>query len=498
MSKNAYQVIARRWRPKQFSELVGQDHVVQTLGNAIKMGRIAHAYLFVGPRGTGKTTSARLFAKSLNWEDGPTLEVPEDSDIGNAIMAGRCLDVIEIDGASNNSVDQVRDLRDECQYAPTQCRFKIYVIDEVHMLSQQAFNALLKTLEEPPSHVKFVFATTESHKVLPTIVSRCQRFEFRSIPAPLIVSKLEEICKVESIEVELEAIEAIARMAMGGMRDAQSILDQMISFCGKTISQADVLEVYGLASKERIQILAQYVIDGDYNSIIQYTDSFSTEGLDFYRALLDLSDTFRELLLDTLRSKGETVNCSAEQCVRILDSLRQGEDLVRMGLSEKTNFEVTLFRAVQSGRSRSIDHVIRKISGLIPEDVKKKPKLNQVESASQYNVSTAEPVEELPKQSIVGESTLVAAGAGDLELNESAPLSMGDTPDGVVQKEEEVDNAFETEIPQPSKEKPRQIVDREKIEEKISELPDGIKDILKDKFQADFVSIEKIDESKLI
>ena len=498
MSKNAYQVIARRWRPKQFSELVGQDHVVQTLGNAIKMGRIAHAYLFVGPRGTGKTTSARLFAKSLNWEDGPTLEVPEDSDIGNAIMAGRCLDVIEIDGASNNSVDQVRDLRDECQYAPTQCRFKIYVIDEVHMLSQQAFNALLKTLEEPPSHVKFVFATTESHKVLPTIVSRCQRFEFRSIPAPLIVSKLEEICKVESIEVELEAIEAIARMAMGGMRDAQSILDQMISFCGKTISQADVLEVYGLASKERIQILAQYVIDGDYNSIIQYTDSFSTEGLDFYRALLDLSDTFRELLLDTLRSKGETVNCSAEQCVRILDSLRQGEDLVRMGLSEKTNFEVTLFRAVQSGRSRSIDHVIRKISGLIPEDVKKKPKLNQVESASQYNVSTAEPVEELPKQSIVGESTLVAPGAGDLELNESAPLSMGDTPDGVVQKEEEVENAIETEIPEPSKEKPRQIVDREKIEEKISELPDGIKDILKDKFQADFVSIEKIDESKLI
>ena len=498
MSKNAYQVIARRWRPKQFSELVGQDHVVQTLGNAIKMGRIAHAYLFVGPRGTGKTTSARLFAKSLNWEDGPTLEVPEDSDIGNAIMAGRCLDVIEIDGASNNSVDQVRDLRDECQYAPTQCRFKIYVIDEVHMLSQQAFNALLKTLEEPPSHVKFVFATTESHKVLPTIVSRCQRFEFRSIPAPLIVSKLEEICKVESIEVELEAIEAIARMAMGGMRDAQSILDQMISFCGKTISQADVLEVYGLASKERIQILAQYVIDGDYNSIIQYTDSFSTEGLDFYRALLDLSDTFRELLLDTLRSKGETVNCSAEQCVRILDSLRQGEDLVRMGLSEKTNFEVTLFRAVQSGRSRSIDHVIRKISGLIPEDVKKKPNLNQVNSAPQYNVSTAEPVEELPKQSIVGESTLVAPGAGDLELNESAPLSMGDTPDGVVQKEEEVDNAFETEIPEPSKEKPRQIVDREKIEEKISELPDGIKDILKDKFQADFVSIEKIDESKLI
>ena len=252
MTNNAYQVIARRWRPKQFSELVGQDHVVQTLGNAIKMGRIAHAYLFVGPRGTGKTTSARLFAKSINWEDGPSLEVPEDSDIGNAIMEGRCLDVIEIDGASNNSVDQVRDLRDECQYAPAQCRYKIYVIDEVHMLSQQAFNALLKTLEEPPSHVKFVFATTESHKVLPTIVSRCQRFEFRSIPAPLIVKKLKEICVAESIEVETEAIEAVARMAMGGMRDAQSILDQMISFCGKTISQK---------GQVRVQILDNSIIE---------------------------------------------------------------------------------------------------------------------------------------------------------------------------------------------------------------------------------------------
>lgn len=372
MSDKSYQVIARRWRPKQFSELVGQDHVVQTLGNAIKMDRIAHAYLFVGPRGTGKTTSARLFAKSLNWEDGPSLEVPDTSDIGNAIMDGRCLDVIEIDGASNNSVDQVRELRDECQYAPAQCRFKIYVIDEVHMLSQQAFNALLKTLEEPPPHVKFVFATTESHKVLPTIVSRCQRFEFRSIPVPLIVSKLEEICSVEGIKAETEAIEAVARMAMGGMRDAQSILDQMISFCGKSITQNDVLDVYGLASRDRVSNLAEFVINADYDAIIILADAFSVEGIDFYRALLDLSDNFRELLLKVLRNDDSVINCAPEQCVRILDALRKGEDLVRMGLSEKTNFEVTLFRAVEAGRTRSIDQVIRKISGMIPEEVKKK------------------------------------------------------------------------------------------------------------------------------
>jgi DNA polymerase-3 subunit gamma/tau len=502
MSKNAYQVIARRWRPKQFSELVGQDHVVQTLGNAIKMGRIAHAYLFVGPRGTGKTTSARLFAKSLNWEDGPSLEVPEDSEIGNSIMDGRCLDVIEIDGASNNSVDQVRDLRDECQYAPTQCRYKIYVIDEVHMLSQQAFNALLKTLEEPPSHVKFVFATTESHKVLPTIVSRCQRFEFRSIPAPLIVSKLEEICVAESIEAEKEAIEAIARMAMGGMRDGQSILDQMISFCGKTISQADVLEVYGLASKDRILKLAQFIIDGDYDSIIECTDSFSVEGLDFYRALLDLSDTFRELLLETLRQKGGSTNCSAEQCVRILDSLRHGEDLVRMGLSEKTNFEVTLFRAVQSGRSRSIDQVIRKISGMIPGEVKKKAKLNQYKTFSRKNVEPSEASEGITKKDSIAEYKVIAPASSDLEVNESAISSSRVNAVAEEGEEEPIELVSEASVNAENLEEssaaPRQVVDREKIEQKITELPEGIRAILKEKFQADFVSIEKIDKSKLI
>ena len=364
MSGSSYQVIARRWRPQQFSELVGQDHVVQTLGNAIEMGRIAHAYLFVGPRGTGKTTSARLFAKSLNWEDGPSLDVPSDSELGQAIMEGRCLDVIEIDGASNNSVDQVRDLRDECQYAPAQCRFKIYVIDEVHMLSQAAFNALLKTLEEPPPHVKFVFATTESHKVLPTIVSRCQRFEFRSIPAELITKKLKEICLKEEITVDPAALDAISRMAMGGMRDAQSILDQMISFCGSSITQENVLEVYGLVSSDRISSLSDAVFNGDYEYILKETDAFSLEGLDFYRALQDLSDHFRHKLVEDLKTSDSTTY--PEQMVRILDALREGDELVRLGLSEKTNFEVTLFRAVESGQSRSIDHVIRKITKVLP------------------------------------------------------------------------------------------------------------------------------------
>jgi DNA polymerase-3 subunit gamma/tau len=186
----------------------------------------------------------------------------------------------------------------------------------------------------------------------------------------LIIGKLDEICKAESIEVDEEALGAIARMAMGGMRDAQSILDQMISFCGKSINQLDVLEVYGLASREMIESLANFLVEANYDQIIRVTDEFSSEGVDFYRALLDLSEVFREILLASLRESQSKI--SPEQCVRILDSLREGEDLVKMGLSEKTNFEVTLFRAVESGRSRSIDQVIRKISGMIPDDIKKK------------------------------------------------------------------------------------------------------------------------------
>jgi len=494
MSDQTYQVIARRWRPKQFSELVGQDHVVRTLGNAIEMNRIAHAYLFVGPRGTGKTTSARLFAKSLNWEEGPSLEVPPDSEIGNAIMEGRCLDVIEIDGASNNSVEQVRDLRDECQYAPAQCRYKIYVIDEVHMLSQQAFNALLKTLEEPPPHVKFVFATTESHKVLPTIVSRCQRFEFRSIATPLIVDKLKEICQAEKIEAEQEALEVVGRMAMGGMRDAQSILDQMISFCGKSIGQADVLEVYGLASRQKIESLAQLVAGADFDGIIGTTDEFSEHGIDFYRALVDLSEVFRELLLETLGSKDEA-DLSPEQCVRVMDALRDGEDMVKMGLSEKTNFEVTLFRAVEAGRTRSIDQVIRRISGMIPGEVKKKraeplPSSRDEELGNSGSDASVPPCE---TEDVVLEEPLDEVENVPLPENSESDLQPEETEEEAVKTDDENPDSQPAHAPEV-----RQIKDEELIKQRISELPSGIRGIMEEKFKGDFVSIENIDETKLL
>ena len=504
MTKSSYQVIARRWRPKQFAELVGQDHVVRTLGNAIEMERIAHAYLFVGPRGTGKTTSARLFAKSLNWENGPSLEVPEDSEIGQAIMEGRCLDVIEIDGASNNSVDQVRDLRDECQYAPAQCRFKIYVIDEVHMLSQAAFNALLKTLEEPPPHVKFVFATTEANKVLPTIVSRCQRFEFRSIPVELIVGKLNEICDKEKISVEPEALHAIARMAQGGMRDAQSILDQLISFCGTQISQSNVLDVYGLVARSRTEKLGDFILGGEYDSILEEADAFAREGVDFYRALLDLADYIREFLVNSMKMGNGSY---PEQAVRVLDALKAGESLVRSGLSEKTNFEVTLLRAVEAGKSRSIDQVIRQISELVPSVTKKKSKpqpaspvkpaetpVETKDHVSAENLSSSVyDTPSSPKNDGVSPAQ-VESSSQPIETQKSLAKPNGSEK---VEPKEEIATIVEESIFEEPVAK-RRIQDQKLIDQRTEALPDGIRHVLKNKFRADFVSIEKIDQDLLI
>jgi DNA polymerase-3 subunit gamma/tau len=385
--EQAYQVIARRWRPKQFDELVGQDHIVRTLRNAIETKRIAHAYLFVGPRGTGKTSTARLFAKALNAEGGPSATPDNESEISKAIMNGSCMDVIEIDGASNNSVDQVRDLREDCQYAPSQCTYKIYIIDEVHMLSTAAFNALLKTLEEPPEHVKFFFATTEAHKVLPTIVSRCQRFEFRPISDAVIAEKLQLISDAEGIQVETEALKSIARLANGGMRDAQSILDQMISFCGSKISESDVLDVYGLVSAERVAKLAQALGSLDFPAIIAAVDSFVEEGRDLYRILLDLEAHAREGLLDAIQNGGSTEKLgtalSTESIMRMLDALHRGEASVQKGLSEKVNFEVVLLKAAEESRSRAIDSLIKQVAsaassagseqGTHTESEKKKP-----------------------------------------------------------------------------------------------------------------------------
>lgn len=376
----SYQVIARKYRPQRFSDVVGQEHVTQTLSNAIAQERIAHAYLFAGPRGTGKTTVARIFAKCLNCTDGPKVDFPDDDPRCQEITEGRSLDVYEIDGASNNGVEQVRDLRETCKYAPANAAYKIYIIDEVHMLSTAAFNALLKTLEEPPAHVKFMFATTDPEKVLPTILSRCQRFDLRRIPAKLIVDHLAVISGKENVAIDDAALFAIARGADGGMRDAESTLDQLISFCGNEIREADVLSVFGLTSRQQILDLSAGILAGDVAGALGLLDTLAKNGKDLSRLLTDLLAHFRNLLVysvsrgdlsllevsesETAALATQTKGVAPDALSRVMEVLADCDVRFRDATSKKILLEVALMKAIQGRQSMSIDAVLSRLQEL--------------------------------------------------------------------------------------------------------------------------------------
>ena len=376
----SYQVIARKYRPQRFADVVGQEHVTQTLANAITQKRIAHAYLFCGPRGTGKTTVARIFAKCLNCTGGPKIDFDDNDPRAQEITDGRSLDVLEIDGASNNGVEQVRELRETCKYAPANSPFKIYIIDEVHMLSTAAFNALLKTLEEPPAHVKFMFATTDPEKVLPTILSRCQRFDLRRIPSALITKHLAEIAGKEKVTIDAAALHAIARGADGGMRDAESTLDQLISFCGDKIEEADVLSMFGLAAQNQILKLSHAVLAGEISTALSQLDELARGGKDLGRLLGDLLNHFRNLLIYQV-SKGDLnllevseaeVSALKEQSslattdafTRVLEVLADAELRLRDAASKKILLEVTMLRAIEARNALSLDAVLKQLNQL--------------------------------------------------------------------------------------------------------------------------------------
>ncbi len=361
-----YEVIARKWRPQQFADVVGQGHVVQTLENALASNRIASAYLFVGPRGIGKTSIARIFAKALNCETGVTATPCDTCDSCREIMGGNSLDVLEIDGASNNRVDEVRDLRETVRYAPARGRVKLIIIDEVHMLINSAFNSLLKTLEEPPAHVKFFFATTEPHKIPATIISRCQRFDLRRIAESEIIERLALIAKDEAVKIEDDALLAIARGSEGGLRDAESALDQLIAFKGRRITEADVLQVFGLVSRRTLDALHEGILAGDMASVIGQVDELEQAGKDLQRLVLELMDGFRNRLVG-IYTDDQGDRSDVERLLRICDILAGADERMRFSLSKRILLETALVRCARAAKVATLEEMIAQINALKAE-----------------------------------------------------------------------------------------------------------------------------------
>jgi DNA polymerase III subunit gamma/tau len=293
----SYRALYRVWRPQRFEDVVGQEHVTQTLKNAIKEGHLSHAYLFHGPRGTGKTSAAKILAKAVNCEHGPAPEPCNECELCRRITEGGVMDVMEIDAASNRGVDEIRDLRDKVKYAPTEVRYKVYIIDEVHMLTTEAFNALLKTLEEPPGHVIFILATTEPHKLPPTIISRCQRFSFRRITFERIVGRLKQVLESMNVSYEERAVWAVAQAADGGMRDALSLLDQALAYAGERLDEEAVLSVTGGTGGRAVAELFRRLSAGNAAEALQQLSDCVSEGLEPDKLVEDLIQLVRDLLV---------------------------------------------------------------------------------------------------------------------------------------------------------------------------------------------------------
>ena len=375
----SYEVFARKYRPQTFDDLVGQAHVSRTLKNAVEQNRLAHAYLFVGPRGIGKTSTARILAKALNCEKGPTVNPDNTCDNCKEIAAGNSLDVLEIDGASNNGVEQVRELRENVRYAPSKSRYKIYIIDEVHMLTAAAFNALLKPLEEPPPHVKFIFATTEPQKILPTIVSRCQRFDLHRIPAKLIAEHLQFIAKKEKITLEPAAAHAIARGAEGGMRDAESMLDQLVAFCGEKVEEDDVLKVFGFTSEQTVVDLTGKILRSETAPALDVLYQQCEAGKDMMRLMSDLILYLRDLLVFKAKPDAiiedvdpelqkalaaQSTLVENDRLLDLIDQFAQAEGRMKWAPNKKLHFEVAIIKAIQSLNQATLDEVIEKLGAL--------------------------------------------------------------------------------------------------------------------------------------
>lgn len=382
----SYLVLARKWRPQGFEDVVGQKHVTQTLKNAILSKRVAHAFIFSGPRGVGKTTTARILAKAINCEKGSTSDPCGKCNSCREITDGNSVDVIEIDGASNTSVEDVRELRENVKYAPSRGKAKIYIIDEVHMLSTSAFNALLKTLEEPPSHVIFIFATTEPHKIPATILSRCQHFEFRRITRHEIVDRLRMITKEEDISISENGLSIIGRAAEGSLRDALSLLDQVVAFGGKELEEADMISILGMADQETLRTFSKAILSRDPGKAIMLLDNLVEKGQDLRQFSKDMTEHFRNLIMvkiakkpeglielpeeDIVQMKGEVREISLEELEILFNLFLRLEGDLRATISPRFLLEMTLVKAAQIKGLKSIDGILEKIA-ILENDMEK-------------------------------------------------------------------------------------------------------------------------------
>lgn len=380
MSGEHHIALPLKYRPMTFSDVIGQEHVVRTLRNAISSNRVANAYLFIGPRGIGKTSMSRIFAKALNCLNPEGVEPCGKCDNCKAIAESSSIDVIELDAASHNKVEDVKPIIEAVEFRPVASKYKIFIIDECHMLTTAAWNALLKTLEEPPPYVKFIFATTEGDKVLATIISRCQRFDLRRILTNDIVRRLEYVCAAEHISAERDALLAIARGAEGGMRDALSSLDQLISFKGDTIKEEDALGVFGLVSRSSLEKLAAAIISGDVAGILSLIEGFDSAGKNMRSIAKELLAHFRNIAVyQALQDKSASLQVTAEQLAtlkeqsakidasrifKICDQLADLDDKLRMALGVRTLIEISLIRASRIASVATVEELMRAVKAL--------------------------------------------------------------------------------------------------------------------------------------
>jgi len=412
-----YVVIARRYRPKTFAELIGQQHVSQALGNAIETGRVGHAYLFTGARGVGKTSAARILAKALNCEKGPSPEPCNQCDVCQGVTAGEDVDVLEIDGASNRGIDEIRQLRQNANVRPSRSRFKIYIIDEVHMLTKEAFNALLKTLEEPPAHVKFIFATTEPNKIPITILSRCQRFDFAGITTLAIEEQLKNIATTEGVEAEEEALQMLARRAGGSMRDSQSLLEQLLSISNGRITADDVSAMLGAAPASRLQAMVDAMADHDAATALKELDEAVNGGTEPSQVIDQLIGYFRDVM-------AASVGCLAQNYLNVTPSQYESIAALANRLGIETILAIIQVMEQASGQMRSSTHS-RTLAEIALVRVANLENLDELSTLiAQLQSGTAAPATAIKKKSPVAERPAERPAAKPV----AAPQSKTETP----------------------------------------------------------------------